>query len=946
METVSYVPKDTPWPLLTGSYYSTSPPLTGHFSTSPLFEDAPGFPQPPEPKRERKPESPTMMSSPLPGFFKQLETLKGNVGRLSQTYSVSDFNSPATHSPRTSMTGTLTRSSTTFSSAPSSPPSSFVAELDSSPLEARSLSQPPASRAPKQKSPLSRRKRGESIFRQEESPEQIAALWKQYVDCVQPLLKFVDTSTVQHLFYTYGRGAKAVAPDAEALRSAICFAAASSLRRPSSNSSYPCPISDSLLQTHAQGVETHLAEARFMSVPTVMTLQALTIYLTCGRQFLESTYIWSMTAVLVRLATKLKLHKDPETQGLPFADREYRRRLWWHICTLDTLTASESNCTDPMIYERQCTTRFPEWSTDPNCATYLRDMFYSIVRFEITYYSRTVLFSDEFTQDNTYPLLPTSGKLSIIDSLSHILEEKYFRRSVDQSSSSYTLTVMSAKISTAELKLAVLKAPYDAPSSSPSSSTSLTAQCPAYNPSETSHLLSACVDILEALRFLRSDPSLSPFSWLWHSPADWRSAATCLIVLAAHHRSVTASSSSGSFLGYSASVTSSVNRAWLAIDSFFDAWKDSHREPARQEEWMRLNHLRSEAEEAKTQAAEATKEHENKKTLRKLEKRRQSAPYTPYSETPTEGLEEPVISEAVAAPMRVSSPMQVTIPSKATDRRSSEDNKKAYRLSSAMTPMVDFRRSVTCLDVLAPNDNNTSTPIKPTPIRPKLEPRPATSSGQSHRPSPLSTSIPPVPHSTTNPPTPATANRDSTASSGSDTTPPLPRSSTGLSAIDTTPRIVSNPSSPFVPYRASAAPSVPPKTPTTPKTGPRYYSASETSRRASMPNNGAMTLAEALNSTNPTTNPVPGTMGLTTTVTAGSSKDNNNNSNDSKEKEKDKDSKKEKRKSRRHSIWQPFLPAEKSFSLLPPPKTGTGTTARKDNEELHFGEKGWGGFEF
>jgi hypothetical protein len=386
----------------------------------------------------------------------------------------------------------------------------------------------------------------------------MSALWQHYLEKVDPSLKIFDISTVQHLFIS-SIPTEDVPKDLQSLKSAILYGAASSMQRPLGTA---CQIADALMKTHSREFEDSLAASRFLMEPTMIALQALTIYLTCGRS-LDPKYTWSMTAILVRLAMSLKLHRDPESQGMPFSDREYRRRLWWHICTLDAHTAV-ANKTDPIIYERQCTTRVPEWSTDPACPAYLKDMFYSAVRSEVTYYSRTVIFSDQFMQNNGYPVLPNDGKICIIEALADTLKEKYFKR-VDRTLPTYTLALISSKITIAELKLAVLYQDDEGESCMND---------------EVDQILRACVEIMEGLRTFRADPSMSTFAWLWQSYADWDAAGICLSVLT---RKIQCSSEMKS-------------RAFSATESFFDSWAECLFEPSRQEEWKRLNHLRTQAD--------------------------------------------------------------------------------------------------------------------------------------------------------------------------------------------------------------------------------------------------------------------------------------------------------------------------------------------------------------
>ncbi|EME82144.1 uncharacterized protein MYCFIDRAFT_83604 [Pseudocercospora fijiensis CIRAD86] len=401
------------------------------------------------------------------------------------------------------------------------------------------------------------------------TPKRLWAMWQQYTSSVDPLLKVLHVPAVQHLFLSTDEEKAQVSLDAEALKYAICFAAAASLEQSAPDAS-SCPSARPLSSTYACRLESTLAKSGFMSKPTIQAVQALAIYLICGQHFLDANYVWCLTAVLVRLALKLKTNRDPETQGLSFLDCEYRRRLWWHICSLDARVA-EVNGTDPLVYERQCTSRFPVGIQDSefdslqdldakrNSQAHAPDMFFALLRFETTYYMRTVLYSDDFMEDNGWPILPTDGKLSIIESLEKILEEKYWCR-CQCGSSVCRLAIASSKTTVARLKLSAIMSGRDL--------TQLSNQ-------DMEEVMSASATVLESLRTIRSEPGLSRWMWLCPAYAEWDAVSVCLAaLLLARWRSKAAT------------------RAWTAVNTFFVAWKESSYNPELYKRWNKLENLK------------------------------------------------------------------------------------------------------------------------------------------------------------------------------------------------------------------------------------------------------------------------------------------------------------------------------------------------------------------
>lgn len=103
----------------------------------------------------------------------------------------------------------------------------------------------------------------------------------------------------------------------------------------------------------------------------------------------------ALYSLSVRMAQLIGLHEDPEGSYPPF-EAEMRRRLWWHICTLESRGAEEMSARRNSIME-QDTVRLPanlnDIDLDPGMKEYPRsrsgktDMFPPLLRFEIMRYS-------------------------------------------------------------------------------------------------------------------------------------------------------------------------------------------------------------------------------------------------------------------------------------------------------------------------------------------------------------------------------------------------------------------------------------------------------------------------------------------------------------------------------------------------------------------------------
>jgi hypothetical protein len=83
--------------------------------------------------------------------------------------------------------------------------------------------------------------------------------------------------------------------------------------------------------------EDALAQADFLQKPDMVVLQALAIYISVLQSIGEGRSAWLLTGILVRAAVSIELHRDIE-HSFPFTllEKEQRRRLWWHICFIDS----------------------------------------------------------------------------------------------------------------------------------------------------------------------------------------------------------------------------------------------------------------------------------------------------------------------------------------------------------------------------------------------------------------------------------------------------------------------------------------------------------------------------------------------------------------------------------------------------------------------------------
>ena len=405
----------------------------------------------------------------------------------------------------------------------------------------------------------------------------IFTLWQIYLENVDPLLKIVHVPTTQGQILRACSHLGTIPPPVEAVMFSMYYSAITSLQ--DSTRMFPNEDRGELLERYRTGLERALAKAKFMTRPEVPTLQALTLYLICARQSMDKSYVWTMVGLLYRLATKLGLHRDPASLGLPPFMIEMRRRLWWQICILDVRTA-EDNDTDPLICEHNFDTNYPtnvnDGDLDVNMVEPLNsskrrtDMLFCLTRFEISYTARKLVFSPKFAADNGYPTLTLIERTQLIDDTFKDLEEKYLRF-CDQQIPICFLAVTASRLVLAKMKLTIHH-----PTRNESSKLSQ---------EQLDGLVNSSIDIITYAHELRTNDKYSRWIWLFQQYVEWDAVAFLL-----HSLSVSA-------------LPAFVSKAWEAVDTFLGDWKDHAATGNGERRWRRLLDLQAKAKAKQGNAA-------------------------------------------------------------------------------------------------------------------------------------------------------------------------------------------------------------------------------------------------------------------------------------------------------------------------------------------------------
>ncbi|KXG46102.1 Transcription factor [Penicillium griseofulvum] len=275
-----------------------------------------------------------------------------------------------------------------------------------------------------------------------------------------------------------------------------------------------------VLRRYRTGVESSLAKAGLLESLDMTVLQAFVIYIACSRRYEKGLDIRKSLGNAIGIALKIGLHRD-STLGLTPFQVEMRRRLWWQIYTLD-INIAEDYGTTPRILESWFDTELPsnvsDASLDPdmkhppqNCSG-KTEMVLSLTRSEISNFARRTILSDQFRDENCYPILSASQKSTAVDLFKEKVEQQYLSH-LDQSIALDYFTTVSSNLILAKLKLAVIK-----PRARQDQSMLMHV-----------NLRKVCTEILQKTAALRRHEKSRQWLWIFQNHIEW-DALTCLLI--------------------------------------------------------------------------------------------------------------------------------------------------------------------------------------------------------------------------------------------------------------------------------------------------------------------------------------------------------------------------------------------------------------------------------
>lgn len=271
-----------------------------------------------------------------------------------------------------------------------------------------------------------------------------------------------------------------------------------------------------VLQRLRFAVQQALARAGFLTTRNLAVLQATVLFLTCLRRPEDVDFVWTMSAVVLRLARGLRLHRDGTRFGLTLFDTDMRRRLWWYIYLLD-VQICEYHAISSEIEEESVDTQLPmniddveispEFREIPNERTGFTEMTFCLARCKMITLNRRLARTS-----SSLPLEQTLQELSKIHT--HI-QGRYLQY--------YDVSIPIQWVTAPILRLAIARLWLVAHFPQLTSDDSLPLDSPTCN-----QLFRTAVEVTEFACLLETDERTAKWSWLFKGYAQWHAIAFVL----------------------------------------------------------------------------------------------------------------------------------------------------------------------------------------------------------------------------------------------------------------------------------------------------------------------------------------------------------------------------------------------------------------------------------
>ncbi|RDL41217.1 uncharacterized protein BP5553_01196 [Venustampulla echinocandica] len=190
-------------------------------------------------------------------------------------------------------------------------------------------------------------------------PIQILRLWQIFIENVNPVLKIVHTPTLQVQILEASGNVATIPKGLEALLFAIYTLAIVSLSDDNCLKTMG-ESRETLMRRYSTAAEQALVRFGALQSSDLVALQALTLFLVGTRSDRNPQAFWILCGVAIRMAQRMGVHRDGAlvTPKLPPFETEMRRRVWWHVMTIDFISGIHAGA-GPSLLENSWDTRLP-----------------------------------------------------------------------------------------------------------------------------------------------------------------------------------------------------------------------------------------------------------------------------------------------------------------------------------------------------------------------------------------------------------------------------------------------------------------------------------------------------------------------------------------------------------------------------------------------------------
>ncbi|KAH8657885.1 hypothetical protein BX600DRAFT_482480 [Xylariales sp. PMI_506] len=362
-------------------------------------------------------------------------------------------------------------------------------------------------------------------------------LWKIYEENVEPLYKFLHGPSAQNLIATTCRNLSRATPAEQCLLFAIYLLAVFSMNEDACLAEFGQARAQ-LLSQYDYSIRQALFNAAWLSTSNMSILSSFVMYLSVVRRQTDPRSLWIWTGMGTRLMQRMGIHRDGEGMGLRPYDVELRRRLYWHLVSLDTYAGRISGTSDtglPQTWDTKLPSNIndnqihPDMTEAPSLRAGATDMMFSLVRIKL---------GKLFVVEN--PNLQSSGPGDsawhatdkIIGSVENEIESEFLRY-CDPVEPVHALTLMTARTAIAASRLRQ-RMP-------------LVTHQTTGRETERGEFYGLARRIMDADSHTFTSPVLKPFEWYIRASFRW-DALICLLVVLARPNFFTPEECEGSWM--------------------------------------------------------------------------------------------------------------------------------------------------------------------------------------------------------------------------------------------------------------------------------------------------------------------------------------------------------------------------------------------------------------